>query len=412
MFIKLASWNIGWFGNLLQGRKRDLIATQITSGAGRALQKKQRRQIAREIELIDADILCILEGPAMSGAALLEAFCAHDLNGAYTVIKRPAGDPSFVRGAQGIWFIVRSTLVESLSPSLLPIDRWREATEYESRPSPNQPGDHSKQGTWPIRPPWFKPLVSTKTEVAKLGNAAGDPPVPQLRAREHFHWRHPQVLVCEIKGRRVDFIGLHLKSKFQDVNEYKKAAAVLEKANPTAAEIALVEKVEQKAIESRIKLTTEAIDVRLYVDNRFRNEQNPIIFMLGDLNDGIGKEYFERLYLFHDLLTNLQGDVFFSRRFFNHALFDYGIESDDNFRWTAHFQDAWDPYRPPEILLDHIMFTQSVVGPKFALAPLDVAGKAGKVEHDAHVAANAVFASAEEGTSDHRAVSVMVEVES
>ena len=56
MFIKLASWNIGWFGNLLQGRKRDLIATQITSAAGKALQKKQRRQIAREIELIDADV--------------------------------------------------------------------------------------------------------------------------------------------------------------------------------------------------------------------------------------------------------------------------------------------------------------------------------------------------------------------
>jgi hypothetical protein len=149
--------------------------------------------------------------------------------------------------------------------------------------------------------------------------------------------------------------------------------------------------------------------VRFFIENRFRNEEHPLVFLLGDLNDGVGKEYFERLYLFHDLLSNLQGDVFFSRRFFNHSLFDYGIDSDENFRWTVWFEDAWEPARPPEILLDHIMFTQSVTGEPFAHAPLHVAGGAGKVEHDAHVAANAVFDSDDEGTSDHRPVSLLIQ---
>jgi hypothetical protein len=39
-----------------------------------------------------------------------------------------------------------------------------------------------------------------------------------------------------------------------------------------------------------------------------------------------------------------------------------------------------------------------------------VRGKAGKVEHEAHNAANAPFASASDGTSDHRPVSVTMEV--
>jgi len=64
-------------------------------------------------------------------------------------------------------------------------------------------------------------------------------------------------------------------------------------------------------------------------------EPDPRIIVLGDMNDGSGREYFEREYLHHDLIGNLQGDVFFATRFLNHALFDY----EDHLRWSTEFND-------------------------------------------------------------------------
>lgn len=52
-------------------------------------------------------------------------------------------------------------------------------------------------------------------------------------------------------------------------------------------------------------------------------DANPAIFVMGDLNDGPGKEPFEERYLYFDLISNVQGDVFWARRFLNHALFDF-----------------------------------------------------------------------------------------
>jgi hypothetical protein len=45
------------------------------------------------------------------------------------------------------------------------------------------------------------------------------------------------------------------------------------------------------------------------IDHRFQQEPAPVLFLLGDLNDGPGKEFFERPFLFFDLLNNVQGDV-------------------------------------------------------------------------------------------------------
>jgi hypothetical protein len=110
-------------------------------------------------------------------------------------------------------------------------------------------------------------------------------------------------------------------------------------------------------LTARIKMTTEGTNVRAYIDAKFLQTRNPAIFVLGDFNDGPGKEYFEERYLFFDLVSNLQGDVFFASRFLNHALFDYP----DELRWSVQFDDFVDPNRDPHILLDHILFTQPLV---------------------------------------------------
>jgi hypothetical protein len=123
---------------------------------------------------------------------------------------------------------------------------------------------------------------------------------------------------------------------------------------------------------------------------------------MGDLNDGPGKEYFEERYLFFDLLSNIQGDVFFANKYLNHALFDSSAE----LRWTVNFQDFVDPERDPFILLDHILFTQPLTN---GALPWEVKTHAGRVEHEVHDLINASL-PASSRTSDHRPVSVNVSV--
>lgn len=417
--LRVTTWNIEWFGQLLQGKTRTIPqnSRDVTDPAGRALQALQRRKIAEQIRRIDPDILCIQEGPSTGNVGRLEAFCDDELEGGWRVVTRPRGEPYLISGSQGVFFLVRAARWEALEPRLLPQTLWIAATEAESRldvgaldpaadPAERR-GEHQRK--WPIVHPWFNP---DKTPVGVPADAdfdgEGDPPPADLSDRDHYHFRHPQVLTCTVAGRRVDFIGVHLKSKFSG-DDYARAGRLRRQARVTRAEAAIIAAVEKAAVTARVKLTTEIINMRYYIDNRFRNEPEPALFVLGDLNDGPGKEYFERRYLFHDLMGGLQGEVFFARRFLNHALFDYAPKAGENYRWTARFRDAWEPERPEEILLDHIAFTQSVTGPEaLARTGLRVPPGAGRVEHEIHNAVNAAFASEEDFTSDHRPVTVDV----
>ncbi len=411
MGMRLTTWNIAWFGQLLQGKTRTLpkLSKKVTSQSGKALQRLQRQQIAEEIRRIDPDVLCIQEGPSTGNIRRLHDFCAGDLGGQWVAIDRPAGDTWHIRGSQGIFFLVKASRMPALEPRLLAQTVWFEATELESRTDISKAGTGEHNKKWPIIHPLFKPEGTERLDEPE-DEPEGAEGAPVLMDREHSHYRHPQVLILTVGNRRVDIIGCHLKSKFGG-NDYRQAGELNQRREETLSpeEIRLILKVEQTAVEARIKLSTEATNVRYYIENRFRNEPEPVVFVCGDLNDGVGKEIFERKYLFHDAISNLQGDVFFADRFLNHALFDFGEEH----RWTASFTDVWDPHRPPEILLDHIVFTQSVSGP----AALDRTGMrvpsgAGRVEHEIHNAVNAVFDRTEDFTSDHRSVSVDIQFES
>ena len=197
-------------------------------------------------------------------------------------------------------------------------------------------------------------------------------------------------------------IGVHLKSKFNretplgDHPEVKGLEAIKADYIDTA-------------VLARIKLATEAVDVRQFIEARFAEEDNagqrePAVMVMGDFNDGPGKEIFERQFLFFDLLSVLQGDVTFARRFLNHALFDF----DEANRWTYELEkdDPVDPTRDRKILLDHILFSQSLVD---GTGPGHVASGAGKVEHDLHEQVNqGILDDDTLRASDHRPVSVVV----
>jgi hypothetical protein len=89
------------------------------------------------------------------------------------------------------------------------------------------------------------------------------------------------------------------------------------------------------------------------------------------MNDGPGREYFERQFLFFDLVSNIHGDMFFARRYLYHALFDFA----EHLRWSTKFRDnveEWSrsqpgaealppsPIDPTRLqLIDHILFSQA-----------------------------------------------------
>ncbi len=195
------------------------------------------------------------------------------------------------------------------------------------------------------------------------------------------------MLVFNWNGQRVEAIGVHLKSKLVRINRFH--------GTPEQKR-----EYEVEALKARIKLATEAANVRAYIDARFTQEAAARIFVLGDMNDGPGKEFFERQYLFFDLVSTLQGDVFFARRFLNHALFDFA----DDLQWSVHFRDPIDTGRDPQILLDHILFTQALVDGSSALR---VQSNAGFVEHEIHDRINAQ-SPARHHTSDHKPISCVL----
>jgi endonuclease/exonuclease/phosphatase family metal-dependent hydrolase len=313
MPLRIATWNIGWFGQLLKGYTRTIPreSKRVRGAAALAKQHLQREKIAEEIQRVDPDVLCIQEGPSTGNIGRLRAFCEED-----------------------------------------------------------------------------------------------------LADRTHNHYRHPQVLLLTLGDKRVDIIGCHFKSKFGG-EDYREAGLLRQKEHTTKKERDLIKKVEQTAVESRIKLSTEITNVRYYIDNRFRNEPDPVVFVCGDFDDGVGKEVFERKYLFHDSVSNMQGDVFFASRFLNHALFDFLQAGGENHRWTARFIDVWDPGRTPEILLDHILFTQSICGAEaLSAAGLKVPPHSGRVEHAIHNSVNSAFDREDDYTSDHRPVTLDVQLSS
>jgi hypothetical protein len=300
-----------------------------------------------EIERINPDILCVLEGP--NGESKIDTVTADIFNGRYRPVKALDGEYR-QRGTQWIWFLVKQDLLEKCS--LLPASIWSEFTEGSN---------------------W---------DVNYWGN---------FTPEKHEHYRHPQVLIFELEGIRIEFIGLHLKSMFVNQGESMWNAGGERR-----------QKYIHDALKARIKMSTEATNVRKYIDKKFEQLEKPAIFVLGDLNDGPGKDYFEKQYLFFDLISNIQGSIFEAQKFLNHALFDYP----DHLRWSVFFKDFIDLEREPRILLDHIMFTQPLTNWDINVC---VEPHAGYIEHQIHDEVNATLTRTQK-TSDHKPVSVIITV--
>lgn len=369
--FKFTAWNIEHADKLL-----DLVADSDDDKRRKATAR--RDAIAAEISALDADILLVSEGPNGEERAT-EFFdqVAPD----YRLIVRGSDDrddygmrgTDAVTGRQWLWFLIRKTA--PIDGQLLHLDRWRHHTEASSR------GEH-KGGRWDVSYPELK-----------IDDDGADRFEYSIE-KNHGHWRHPQVLQATIDGHFFEIIGCHLKSKITRVRP----------KGDVMGESFFTENRELVAdlIKSRVKITTECADIRHYIDHRFAEDASAPIIVAGDLNDGPGKERIERRFLYHDLIGTLQGEVFFARRFLNHALFDFAEEE----RWSVFFRDRLDPERSPRILLDHILFSQSFTG-NSQVEPFGFRAMAGGglVEHEVHHAINGTRPKYAE-TSDHKPVSM------
>jgi len=373
--MKLTSWNAEWLDSHWGVVSGAYMPGQRLHPHKAPTMEAAERRIAASVALIELmapDILFLCEGPKDEGLA--ESYVTENLP-EYTLIRRPANEPYHVKGRQGLWFIVKKIFADKTQPSLLPIATWR---DFASRAN----ASIKKSGRWSVA----IPRLETFGEIQD---------VPVSTRVSHGYFRHPQTLVFRFGGMRHEVIGAHLKSKFTGKSARKRHAD--ESFDDYAIDVR-VKKYLAGAHAARVKLSSEATNIRAYIDQRFDQESDPSIFVVGDLNDGPGKELMEQEYLLHDLISNLQGEVFFARHFLNHALFD----APQNLRWTAFFQDKIDPTRNPNILLDHILFTQALTNK--GTSSLHVGSRAGQVEHLAFEEIESEFGQG--FVSDHRPVSV------
>ncbi len=373
----LTTWNAEWLDShwgVVSGKYRP--GQRLFPHAAPELDEARLKIDALKALLhrIDPDILFLCEGP--EGVDSMSAFVEAELDG-YVLVTRPDGEDYAISGRQWLWFIMKDRLAQATSPELLPISIWR---NFASKAASSIRED----GTWSVSIPKLK----------KFGDIDG---VPVSERAEHSFFRHPQTLRFSMGGATHEVIGAHLKSKFSGSTPRRRKE---DESFEDYAKLKSVKTYLAGAHAARVKLSSEASCVRAYIDHRFSQEPDPSIFVVGDLNDGPGKELMEREYLLHDLLSNLQGEVFFAQRFLNHALFD----QPQALRWTAHFKDALDPDRNPRILLDHILFTQALASS--GRSPLRVRGGAGRVEHLAFEEVESEFGP--DSLSDHRPVSVTV----
>lgn len=375
--IKALCWNVEWLIDAFS------VASGRTQPASNrktiTLQNATAKMIglATVLKETKADLVCLIE--AIGDPDLMQE-CVETFFDGYRLVRRPGVAAEYAtQGVQWVWFLATPELLAETDPQLVPIATWQDYTlrVYSDQSSRKR----VLKGKW-----W----VSVPTIV---GDEVG-----AYSLKSHQHYRHPQVLVLEWAGRRIEFIGAHLKSKHIGRNVPRRGADEKDEDYYDRSDVRLFM---AKAAIARIKLSTEAVDVRNYIDQRFNQEELPAIVVMGDLNDGPGKELLEREYLFHDLIGNLQGDVFFARRFLNHALFDNPQE----LRWTSRFVDKLDPARDPHILLDHIAFTEGLS--RRGLGQLIVHPKAGKVEHEVFERIESLLPMGV-SLSDHRPVSLVI----
>lgn len=118
--------------------------------------------------------------------------------------------------------------------------------------------------------------------------------------------RTPLEVSFTISGQRVRIIVNHFKSSYINGGQ-----AMWNDPNKRTEFI-------RESLINRRRITMEAVQVRKHVDETLTTEPNSII--IGDINDGPGKEFFENYMLGMDITSELLGNTYYPDSIFKHLL--------------------------------------------------------------------------------------------
>jgi endonuclease/exonuclease/phosphatase family metal-dependent hydrolase len=204
---------------------------------------------------------------------------------------------------------------------------------------------------------------------------------------EYHFTRTPLVVNLTIGGQMLQVIVMHTKSNF--INGGR---ALWE--DPATKQNYVV-----AALTNRRRISAEGMRVRTYLDARLDQDVTTPIIVLGDLNDGPGLDYFEELYLAHNVTDILVGSAFAPEWLFAHAQHDVPADQ----RYTAVFDDFVTDEKNRRVLLDHILLSPGLNGGA-GLRAVVGSGRVRHAEYEAEVVNGG--ANREDRPSDHRPVTV------
>jgi endonuclease/exonuclease/phosphatase family metal-dependent hydrolase len=339
--MKIANWNIEWMNHWFTPdseqpafRRSDQIAgvSDVDALAGR---------VANVIKRMNPDVLTVQEGPSRHSEMAL--FVGDYLDDSYVVLG-PSGK-----------------------------DQQRLFTLVRKDGAATDPERVRTTGKIDFDKPWQVDIRGNQELV------------------DYDFTRVPLVVdvTDQASGRRTRVVNLHLKSKFVQQGEQMWRDPA-ERPEFVA-----------QAILARRRISAEAMRVREYLDELLDPDGSlsgaaleRSVVVCGDCNDGPGNDYFERLYLTHNLVAALGGNAFVPQLMFRHGFIDK-VRKEDNY--TAIFDDFVDEIPNRKILLDHILLSPGLYW--------DV--ESGLIEHAAYEAEIDAGASARQRLpSDHRPQSI------
>jgi endonuclease/exonuclease/phosphatase family metal-dependent hydrolase len=199
--------------------------------------------------------------------------------------------------------------------------------------------------------------------------------------------RPPFVVDVTLAGKTLKIIALHLKSNFINNGQHlwntDRQAYV------------------DEALRDRRRISTEGMRVRSYLDKLVTADPQAKCLVLGDLNDGPGRDYFEENYLSHNVTDILLGSGFEPELNFSHAQHDVAKAD----RYTAVFDDFVEGVQNNHLLLDHVL-----VSPGLAMGSVRKIAHSGSIHHtewQAQVQGNG--GRRMDRPSDHRPVSLQID---
>ena len=198
-------------------------------------------------------------------------------------------------------------------------------------------------------------------------------------AKPHTFHRQPLVAELEVQERKLTIILVHIKSKHIGLKPSDEKEYV------------------EKSVLARQEIISEIKKVRDYLDDALTEEMTRSIVVMGDMNDGPGRDRFEAEFMLQNLVDVIQGTLLNPELNVYHVLENLQTDA-----FSLEFEDSEDGTKKRE-LIDHILMAPGMFT---GMADLTYKKGSGKVEHKAwenHVGTDPDHIR-DDRPSDHRPV--------